>query len=227
MKIISREQKIREYNVKHPNRPDDSLECVKRYFSDKGLNLEKACEKASKKVARIIAERSYETIHIVLYEEPFATPRPRVTKSGRAFSPNASANKDYIVSAIGKIMETMKLISSPAEIRIEAYLEMPSNVPPDEVILFESKVLHPITKPDYDNIGKCYTDMLTGVVISDDDMFYKAEIVKYYSLLPRVEITITYLAKNESDYIYKKLKTRKTIKEGIESGRVVLEKLSV
>lgn len=225
MKFVTRDQKIREYNESYPARIDDAVKRVECYFSERGLNLEKASKKARKKALSIIEGRRYQSIHILLYEYPMKTDRPR-TSNGHTFSPNAAANKNYFDKALRKVIDTVKLITTPAEISIDAYLEMPSRVPPDEVILFEAKILNPIDKPDYDNIEKCYTDMLTSVLISDDDIFYHGEITKYYSLLPRVEITIRYLAKHESDYIFKKLKNRKSIKAGIESGQIVLEKLN-
>ena len=224
MKIQSRNQKIEAYNEKYPERIDDPADRIREYFRANNLDLDKACKKAARKALRIMEEREYESVRIVLYEEPFFTERPRVYR-GHAFSPNAAANKQYFEKAIGQVVEGFKLITSPAELTIEAYLEMPSTVPPDEVILFEAKMLNPATKPDYDNIEKCYTDMLTDVIMSDDDLFYRAEIVKWYSLLPRVEMRITYLKKNESDYIYKKLKNRKTIREGLAAGTISLERL--
>ena len=222
MHIATRDEKIKEYNQKYEERTTDAVERVKSYFAKRGLNLEKACKKASKKALKIIQEREYRTIHILLYEYPFQTHRPRTTTSGRMYSPNAAANKKYFEKAWNSVVSELKLITTPAEIYIDAYMEMPSTVPPDEVILFESKLLLPIDRPDYDNIEKCYTDMLTGIITSDDDLFYHAEITKYYSLLPRVDVRVTYLAKNESEYIYKKLKNRKQIKAGIESGQIEL-----
>lgn len=224
MKIKSRDQRLREYNEVYPVRPSDSLELIEEYFKSHNLSLEKACDRASKKLKVIMDERSYESIHILLYEYPMETARARVVQ-GHAYSPNAAANKRYFEKAMEKVIETMRLITTPAEVRVDGYLEMPSTVPPDEVILFESKVLDVVSKPDGDNLIKAYLDMMTSVLTSDDDLFYHLEVNKYFSLLPRVDIYVDYLKKNESDYIYRKLKARKTIKEGIKAGRVVLEKL--
>lgn len=212
-----------EYNAKYPNRTSD-IETLLRAYVAQQKNPEKVIAKAKEKAVRIIEEREYEIIHILMYEYPFKTDRPR-TMNGHTWSPNAAENKAYFNKAISKIVKTIKLINTPGELEVEAYLEMPAKVPPDEVILFETKLLKPVDKPDYDNIGKCYTDMFTGILTSDDDIFWRGEIRKYYSLLPRVDIMIRYIKKHESSYIYKKLKSRKTIKEGIDSGQIVLEKL--
>lgn len=223
MKIKTRDQKISEYNAKYKKRLDSATARVQEYLRTV-KNPEKWIKKAREKALLIMDQRQHETVRIVMYEYPMKTDRPR-TFSGHTFSPNAAANKKYMQSAISQVVSAIRLINTPAEITINAFLEMPATVKPDEVILFEAQLLNPVDKPDYDNIEKCYTDMLTDVLTSDDDIFWHGEICKWYSLLPRVEIIVRYLKKHESDYIYKKLKSRKHIKDGIAEGLIKLEKI--
>ena len=225
MKFKTRKKRIQEYNEQYPVRGIDPETALRRYFSNHNWNFEKACQKASKKLVQIEENRQFETIHVLMYEYPMKTDRPRVFK-GHTFSPNAKENHDYFEKAIKSVTKTLKLINTPAEIEIKAYLEMPSKVPPDEVILFEAQVLNPIEYPDYDNIGKCYTDMLKEVLAIDDDLFYRGTITKYFSVTPRVEIMIRYLAAHESEYLYKKIKSRKSVKRLIESGQCVVTKIA-
>lgn len=224
MKFKTRQQKLAEYNANYPDRIYDPEKCLRQYFLERKWDLEKATKKAQKKLNDILEYRQYETIRMVLYEYPMKTDRPRVLL-GHAFSPNAKDNHLYLEKAIKKLCRDIKLINTPAEIQIDAYMEMPMQVKPDEVILFEAKVLNVEDTPDYDNIGKCYTDMLKNTLITDDDIFHTGTVRKFYSVLPRVEIRITYLKSHESDYIYKKLKNRKSIKEMISTGQVSLEKI--
>lgn len=224
MKFKSREKRIQEYNQKYPKRVTDPKDGVVTYFNERGWNLEKAITKAKKKLVQIQDERKYETIHITMYEYPMKTDRPR-TFRGHTFSPNAAANHSYFEKAIKQVVKSFKLINTPAEVRIDAYLEMPAQVKPDEVILFEAKVLNPIDFPDYDNIGKCYTDMFKNVLVIDDDLFYKGTVQKYFSVTPRVEIRIRYLVKHESEYIYKKIKSRKSVKQAIAAGQCMIKKI--
>lgn len=226
MKIKSRQEKLQEYNSKYPDREYDPDRVLRSYFKERKWDLNKACKKAAKKLEEINESREYETIRVVMYEYPMKTDRPRSTRYGHMYSPNAASNHEYFEKAIKKVAEAVKLITTPAEIEIDAYLEMPEQVKPDEVILFEAKAIDVVTTPDYDNIGKCYTDMLKNVFITDDDIFHTGIINKYYSILPRVEIRITYIKFHESDYIYKKLKTRKSIKELMDAGLISLGKLS-
>lgn len=102
---------------------------------------------------------------------------------------------------------------------------MPEQVPPDEVLLYECKVLQVEDTPDYDNIGKCYTDMLKNNIVLDDDIFWSGTVNKFYSVTPRVEITIRYIKSHESNYIYKKLKHRKSVKELTEAGLLSITKI--
>lgn len=225
MKIKTRKARLIEYNEKYPDREYDPEKSLRRYFDLRGWNYSKAAKKANEKAEQILKHREYETIHITMYEYPMKTDRPRTTQTGRMYSPNAAENHNYFEKAMKQVCKQIKLINTPAEIEIEAYLEMPSQVKPDEVILFESKLLDVLDVPDYDNVGKCYTDILKNVSIIDDDIFHIGTIKKYYSVIPRVVIRITYLKQHESEYIYKKLKGRKSIKEAIESGQVILQRL--
>ena len=208
MKIKSRKQKIEEYNQKYPNRYYDPEISLRNYFLSRGWNFDKAVKKAEKKAENIEINREYETIRIIMYEQPVKTDRPRAFNS-HIYSPNAAANHTYFEKAVKGICKDFKLINTPAEIIINAYIEMPTRVPPDEVLLFEGKLLDVIDMPDYDNIGKAYTDMLKNVLIIDDDIFHRGEINKYYSVMPRVEIIIRYQKSHDSDYVYKKIKSNK------------------
>ena len=222
MKIKSRDARLAEYNAAYPVHREDAEDRIRSYFAANGLNLEKACLKAAKKAEKIISTREYRSIHIVLREYPTETPRPR-TFNGHTFSPNAKANKAYFTKALHSVIDTLELVSTPAEAYINAYVEMPSTVKPDEIILYESGLLRPATKPDADNTAKSYLDMLTGIVTVDDDLFYHLEVNKYYSLEPRVDIRIIFTECIESEYIYKKMKSRKTVKEAQEAGLVELK----
>lgn len=225
MKIKSRKELLKEYTAKYSSVENDPAQRIKDYFENNNLNLDKAITKAIKKMQTIEENREYKTVHITMYEFPMKTDRPR-TFRGHTFSPNAAANHKYFGDAVSQICKHIKLINTPASIQIDAYMEMPNNVPPDEVILYEAKVLDVVDTPDYDNIGKCYTDIMKNNLISDDDIFHTGTVRKFYSLLPRVEITITYISDHESDYIFKKMKTRKSVKEAIKNGTIELRKLT-
>ena len=225
MKIKTRDQRLKEYQDKYPVTYSDLESALKHYFKIRKWNFDKAVKKATKKIKEIEKHRVYKTIRIILYEFPMKTDRPRHTRFGHTFSPNAKANNDYIRKALKAVNKVFKLINTPASIVIDAYLEMPTQVPPDEVLLYECKVLKVEEMPDYDNIGKCYTDMLKNNFVCDDDLFHSGTVNKYYSVMPRVEITIRYTEAHESDYVYKRLKSRKSIKELQKMELIELKKI--
>lgn len=225
MKIKTRDSLLKEYNSKYTEIIEDPEERLRKYFSDRNMDFDKAVKKAKKKLQDIAANRSYKVIKITMYEYPMKTDRPRHTRMGVTYSPNAKQNRSYFEKAMKKVFQNLKMISTPAEIHIDAYLEMPNQVPPDEVILYEAGVLKVEDTPDYDNIAKCYTDMQLENLVLDDDLYYKAVIRKFYSVLPRVEITIRYLATHESDYVFKKLKNRKSVKEALLHNQIEFKKM--
>ena len=224
MKFKTRKKLLRDYDHDHPVRNCTRISALKRYFSSRNLNFEKALKKAQARYDKIDKERSFKVIRIVMYEYPMKTDRPR-TFGGRTFSPNAKENHDYFEKAVRSVMKCMKLINTPAEIYMKAYLEMPPQVPPHEVILFEAEVLHPVTTPDFDNIAKCYADIQKMVLITDDDVFYMGALEKFYSVIPRVELEIRFQSKHDSEYVYKKIKSRKSIKELIQNDQCEIEKI--
>ena len=63
------------------------------------------------------------------------------------------------------------------------------------------------------------------VLVADDDLFYHGAIDKFFSVMPRVEIQIRFLVKHESEYLFKKLKHRKSIKEMIQNDQCILEQI--
>ncbi|MEP7367725.1 MAG: RusA family crossover junction endodeoxyribonuclease, partial [Acidobacteriota bacterium] len=52
--------------------------------------------------------------------------------------------------------------------------------------------LLPIGRPDLDNLTKCLTDGMNGVVYLDDSAIVKTISEKRYALNPRVEIVLTW-----------------------------------
>ena len=73
-----------------------------------------------------------------------------------------------------------------------------------EKILAEMGLIRPISKPDFDNLAKTYSDMIQGTVMTDDALIVEGISRKYYSCKPRIEIIIEYMDEIDSDYNKKK-----------------------
>ena len=77
-----------------------------------------------------------------------------------------------------------------------------------ERVLAEMGFIRPISKPDWDNVAKAYCDMIQGFLIYDDSLIIDGTSSKYYSLKPRIEITIEYMEDFDSDFNRKKMKKK-------------------
>lgn len=220
-KAVDRKSRMIAYNKKYKIRDTDIPARLSDYFEERGWDVPRAIDKALLRAAEIDEKREWKYIDITMYEYPIQTDRPRVFRN-HIYSPNANAMRRYFESALKAIGEEIKLIATPSIIQIDGYIEMPSTIKPHEVLLYETGVLEPITKPDADNLGKTYLDMMLGSLILDDDIFYTMIISKHYSVMPRVEIKIAYLSEQESENMKKKIQARKSVKAAIDAGICVI-----
>lgn len=210
--IKSRKVRLENYNSKYKDVPKtDPIERIMHCLGDK-LTIKKV-QDIIKRKEEILSNLSYSHIKLTFYEEPINSERPRSRNMGGFIStyvPNAKENKIYLQKFLSKLKKDLKIIHTPIFIKLDIYHEMPDAVPLDEKVLFEMKLLNPATKPDWDNVSKSYTDNMIELLILDDDLIYKAQVEKFYSLLPRVELTVHFQDQFASKYVYKKIKSRKS-----------------
>lgn len=147
---------------------------------------------------------------IVLYEIPEGSPRPRFRLVNRknlrnmaianpnfihVYSPVGAEDNKYMKRLLTKdeFKEFTKLIYTPCIVDYKAFFKTPSSFNSVEKYLAELGVYTPISKPDWDNIGKKYCDMTNENLWVDDRLVIQGTVEKLYSVLPRVEITIDFL----------------------------------
>lgn len=156
-------------------------------------------------------ERLYfKRFFIVLYEIPEGSPRPRFRLVNRknlrnmaianpnfihVYSPVGAEDNKYMKRLLTKdeFKEFTKLIYTPCIVDYKAFFKTPSSFNSVEKYLAELGVYTPISKPDWDNIGKKYCDMTNENLWVDDRLVIEGTVEKLYSVLPRVEITIDFL----------------------------------
>ena len=73
----------------------------------------------------------------------------------------------------------------------------------------------PITKPDFDNIAKLYSDMYNSNVWLDDCLTIRGSVDKFYSILPRVEIDLRFLNGVYNKHQYNNIINRKDFTENM------------
>ena len=152
----------------------------------------------------------YTTIKVILYQIPQGAKRPRYRFINRknlvsaaienpgyihVYSPDAASNHDYMKKLITQqdFIQLDHLICTPCDVHYKAYFPTPKSFNKVETFMAEMGLNRPLTKPDFDNIEKLYSDMYNSNVWIDDALTIDATIGKYYSILPRVEIELNYL----------------------------------
>lgn len=146
------------------------------------------------------------TKKFTIYLLPKATPRPRLGQRGVFYVKGAKDNKKLFKKFINDI--DIDIITTPTKFTCKSYFPIPSSMNQIEKVLAEIGLIRPISKPDWDNVGKSYCDMLQGLILYDDSLIVEGVSKKYYSMKPRIEITISYMKEHDSGYNRKKMKEK-------------------
>ena len=153
--------------------------------------------------ANRIANIHWSTFHFTIFMLPKASPRPRYSSKGHMFYvKGASDNKKIFQEAMKD--SDFPIINTPMKFCCTSYLPIPNTMKKHEKILAEMGLIRPISKPDFDNLAKTYSDMIQGTVMTDDALIVEGISRKYYSCKPRIEIIIEYMDEIDSDYNKKK-----------------------
>lgn len=204
-----RKDKQKIYDRLFNNIPRDYNERLEWLSNNLHLNSMKMDTIVSK--YNTMKERLYfKRFFIVLYEIPEGSPRPRFRLVNRknlrnmaianpnfihVYSPVGAEDNKYMKRLLTKdeFKEFTNLIYTPCIVDYKAFFKTPSSFNSVEKYLAELGVYTPISKPDWDNIGKKYCDMTNENLWVDDRLVIQGTVEKLYSVLPRVEITIDFL----------------------------------
>lgn len=209
MKRKSRKQKAEEYTAKFGHIPIDYKERLSWLYDELHITESEAFDILDIH-RRMISSLNYYMVNIVLFEIPEGSPRPRMRIVNRQNLSNmALSNSDFIhvYSLTGhedqvfmkRLLTEQEfegldhIICTPCDVDINAYLKTPSSYNRKETILAEVGLQRPISKPDWDNIEKRYSDMFNKNVWLDDTLVVDGAIHRYYSVLPRIEIRLKFL----------------------------------
>jgi Holliday junction resolvase RusA-like endonuclease len=204
-----RKDKQKKYDKLFNNIPRDYNERLEWLSNNLHLNSMKMDTIVGK--YNTMKERLYfKRFFIVLYEIPEGSPRPRFRLVNRknlrnmaianpnfihVYSPVGAEDNKYMKRLLTKdeFKEFSNLIYTPCIVDYKAFFKTPSSFNSVEKYLAELGVYTPISKPDWDNIGKKYCDMTNENLWVDDRLVIQGTVEKLYSVLPRVEITIDFL----------------------------------
>ena len=209
---------LKEYEQKYGDVPfghDDIL----KYLNDKLKLTEKDYEQIRKdnEYAKSIP---WEELKIILPIVPKPSPRPRISGvTGRFYVTGAAENKKlfkYYIEDIYQIIYTQTYFS------LTTYIPTPiSSMNRHEIYRAEKKTISAMSNPDWDNLGKTYSDMIQQILILNDNIITKGSTEKYYSVKPRVEIDIKYQLGYDSKFNKRRMESTKAYKDAVECGHVI------
>lgn len=219
-----RKQKAEEYENKYSHIPKDYYQRLQWMYDNMKLSDRTVREIFSKRDA-MLASLYYNEFFIVLYEEPEGTPRPRFRLINRRNIGNAAMSNGSFVQVYSitgaddqkfmkrlinnnDFMQFNQQLCTPLEITYDAFFKTPSGFNKVDTVLAEVGLIRPLTKPDWDNIGKKYSDMYNSNIWLDDSFVVSGTVNKYYSILPRVEIRLKYLNMVYNRYQYNAIRNR-------------------
>ena len=120
---------------------------------------------------------------------PVPKGRPRMTKSGHAYTPQHTRDYDAWVRLCW--LQTGQPMSlQPLQILLKFYLPIPKSFRKKQRELALAGVLLPTKKPDIDNLVKAVLDGLNGLAYQDDKQIVYLETCKAYGAVPLVQVTL-------------------------------------
>ena len=220
----SRKEKLEEYELKYANIPRD-YDSRLAWLIDQFKLTPNRMDEIIEKKRNMETNLQYYDFKVILYEDPEGAKRPRFRLVNRknfmnvamqasnfvhVYSPNAAGDHKYMHRLIDEeLVQLNGLISTPVQVCLNVFFKTPSYFNQADNILAEIGLHRHIQKPDWDNIGKKYTDMFNENIWLDDNLVIDGEVHKYYSVLPRVEIYIRYLNYITSIHQYNQIASRR------------------
>ena len=123
--------------------------------------------------------------------QPFGKQRPRVGK-GYAYTPKETVQYENLVRLFYQQAARGYKFPDDAmlDVRIFAFYEIPKSATKTKQKQMLENIIRPTKKPDFDNIGKIVCDSLNKIAYHDDASIVDAQVRKFYSDKPRVEVII-------------------------------------
>lgn len=159
----------------------------------------------------------WKTISFIFYFIPKATPRARLSGFGKHFYvSDAMNNRKLMEKFVKNELADFKVITTACKLYCDCYFPIPKSMNKSEKLRAEMKLINNLTKPDWDNLGKTYSDMIQNTIIMDDSLIIEGVVRKFYSSKPRIELTIEYADRYDSKYNMKNITRRKQYLDNID-----------
>ena len=135
-------------------------------------------------------------VRFVIPGPPFGKQRPRVypNKSGigsHAVTPKKTVVYENLVrTSYCQQCKSYRFDDVMLDVRIIAYYPIPKSTSKKKRAQMLAGDIRPTKKPDFDNIGKVVCDSLNQVAYHNDAQIVDAQVRKFFSDRPRVQVTI-------------------------------------
>lgn len=192
---------------------------ISKNFAERFIDLVKHIKlsdsdlKKLKVGVRKLINSKWNELDFVIYFLPKSTPRPRSGRNGSFYVKGAGDNSKAFKEFIDNSEKEFGIITTPSIFLVDMYFPIPPGMNKIEKILAELKLVRPIAKPDWDNGGKTYSDMIQKHLLLEDSIIIDGRSRKFYSMKPRVEIRIKFMEKYDCKFNKKKIESWKFYKE--------------
>lgn len=126
--------------------------------------------------------------------KPQGKARPRVTKSGHAYTPRSTMlYEDHVRAEYARQTNSYRFADDTLLcLQIWAFMPIPkSTSKAKRKQMLEEWSIRPAKRPDLDNVLKAIADALNGVAYADDAQIVDMRASRWYSDVPRVDVHIT------------------------------------
>lgn len=218
MKNKSYKLMIQEYQEKYGHIPMEQNDIINYLYET--LNLtDKDLKKLDDEINKV-NKIQWGELDIILPIIPKPSPRPRYSGFTKSFYvTGASENKKLLKYYIEKIYS---IIYTQTYFHVETYLPTPtSSMSKVEILRAEMGNLSAMSNPDWDNLGKTYSDMIQQILLMNDNIITKGKVEKFYSIKPRVVIRIKYQLGFDSKFNKRRILSSTNFKKAIEMGNII------
>ena len=194
----------KEYNDKYghlPDRQEDLLELIRTKYKINDAKLTEMIDN----IAKLEWKEAILSFNLI----PKPSPRPRSTPNGHFYVKGANQHR----KTMRRLVTINEIAYTLTKVDIKVYEPIPvSSMNAHEIYLAQLGLIRPIGGGDWDNLAKTYCDMMQGFLICNDNIIFKGSVEKFYSLKPKIEISVLYQSGFDCKFNERKMKGSKAYK---------------
>ena len=199
----SLEKEAEEYNCLYGDLPDNQKELIEYIINHSKLKNDQIQKRLNE-----INLIPWHEIKLAFNRLPYATPRPR-NSNGIFYVKGAKKHRKLMEQVVTK----NRIIYTQTNFIVKTYQPTPKGMSQLDRLMFEMGAARPLADPDWDNLGKTYSDMVQKVLLVNDNIISSGYVDKFYSIKPRIEVIIRYQERFDTKFNERKMLSTKGFKE--------------